>query len=351
MKTLNNGLWEKLQEADLVQGQAPRIDSVSSPWYVKILLALSGWLGAIFLLGFLLVSFSSFFNNTVSALIISLLLIIIANRILVTATNEFYEHLALASSFAGQILFLTLTFQWEDSVLAWGAVGLLQVALVFLMPSFLHRVFSTLFAALSFSQSLTIIGAPYLFGALLIFPVTWICLKEFSFIKQYKRVKGIMYGLVIAMLLLECSYIFTSGDPYLLGKTSEVMIQITDFLSSIIYISALLFVTWQLLTSNHINTNTRFSKVLLLLTFVLGLATFKAPGLGVGLVVIVLAFAHCNRVMMGLGIIALLFYSSAYYYLIEDTLLFKSGILFFIAFVLFVSHFLLHKMLPLLKDK
>jgi uncharacterized membrane protein len=59
----------------------------------------------------------------------------------------------------------------------------------------------------------------------------------------------------------------------------------------------------------------------------IGAASFKAPGLAGSLAIAVLGFANGNRVLLGLGVAAMLFYASTYYYLLELTLLEKSGVL------------------------
>jgi len=43
--------------------------------------------------------------------------------------------------------------------------------------------------------------------------------------------------------------------------------------------------------------------------------------------IVLLGFANGNRVLVGLGIASLLFYVSGYYYLLDATLLVKSGVL------------------------
>lgn len=53
-------------------------------------------------------------------------------------------------------------------------------------------------------------------------------------------------------------------------------------------------------------------------------ASFEAPGISIALMIVLLGFAHGNRVLAGLGVTALLGCVSAYYYLLETTLLVKS---------------------------
>jgi len=59
----------------------------------------------------------------------------------------------------------------------------------------------------------------------------------------------------------------------------------------------------------------------------IGAASFKAPGVAGGLMIVLVGFANGNRLLAGLGIAALLYYVSSYYYLLDATLLAKAGVL------------------------
>jgi hypothetical protein len=59
----------------------------------------------------------------------------------------------------------------------------------------------------------------------------------------------------------------------------------------------------------------------------LAVATLKAPGIGPAAAVLVIGFANGNRVLAGLGLLALLGYLSHYYYAMQLTLLEKSAVL------------------------
>ena len=65
----------------------------------------------------------------------------------------------------------------------------------------------------------------------------------------------------------------------------------------------------------------------LLVTVAVTAVSLEASGIATGLLVILLGYSNGNRVLVGLGIAALLFYSSAYYYTLQTTLLIKSGVL------------------------
>jgi uncharacterized membrane protein len=58
-----------------------------------------------------------------------------------------------------------------------------------------------------------------------------------------------------------------------------------------------------------------------------GVASLRAPGIAAGLMIAIIGFSNANRVLVGLGIAALLIYVGAYYYALDVTLLVKSGVL------------------------
>ncbi|MCP5010946.1 MAG: DUF4401 domain-containing protein, partial [Aestuariibacter sp.] len=45
-------LWGQLQQTGVVSATMPASTKIHSPWYVRIMLGFSGWIAALFLLGF-----------------------------------------------------------------------------------------------------------------------------------------------------------------------------------------------------------------------------------------------------------------------------------------------------------
>ena len=351
MTAVVNTLWKKMTNANLVEGDEPEFDIINSPWYVKTLLAISGWLGAIFLLGFIFVWFSSLLDEPFVIFFLSFPLFICAYFILLIPKNEFFEHFAVAVSLAGQALIFWSLVELQSMSQAWLTFGIIQVLLVCFMASFLHRVFSTVLAALAFELSLTAIGAPYFLGSLLIFPTVWFCLHEFSFVSHYKRINGLMYGLVIATLLLNGNHHLGLNLMSFLSLTAENIITVPQRVIFMTFIFASFFTARQLLLAYDIRLKTKLSVAVLSFSLILAITTLKAPGILVGLIVILLGFAHSNRVLLGVGVLSLLLYSSSYYSMMEDTLLFKSVVLFAVAVFMLICRILLIRFSPLLKEK
>ena len=51
MKQNSMTVWETLLSKQMVAGEKPTLE-LASPWYIKLLLSLSGWFGALFLVIF-----------------------------------------------------------------------------------------------------------------------------------------------------------------------------------------------------------------------------------------------------------------------------------------------------------
>ena len=203
-------MWETLRQAGLIEGTAPETGKVESPWYVKVLLAFSGWLATVFLLGFIGTGFEFVFKNSTVAVIFGGIMISGAFAILRIPKNEFVEHLALAVSLAGQALVVFAIFKISNynEKIAWMLVALLQVSLAVIMPNFVHRVFSSFFAVFAFSMTLTIMGWHHVVSGTVMLLVAMCWLNEFNYPKHMRKIRAIGYGLVLALIQLKGTALF-----------------------------------------------------------------------------------------------------------------------------------------------
>lgn len=353
MTQKQNILWALLTKAEIVEGDRPRSQNINSPWYIKSLLAISGWLGALFLLGFIILAFNSFLEEQAACFVISILLFASAYAVLRTPKNEFFEHLALALSLAGQALFCWALSINSFDINSWLTIALVQVILVYFMPSFLHRLFSTLFAITAFEMALISSGQPYILGSIIIFPTTWLCLHEFNFVNHFKRLNGITYGFFIATIALNSQQFLSLDLYYLVTTNNQELLSTPLWLGQGLFVLAALFTAQQLLQQYQVNLFTRLSITVLIVTCILAIISLNAPGIMIGLMVILLGFSQSNKVLLGTGVISLLTYCSSYYYFMAETLLFKAGVLFTFAAVTLLLRMVLIKTAHLLtvKDK
>lgn len=348
---MSNRIWDLLHEQGIVQGEQPENKVLGSPWYVKVLLAFSGWLAAIFILGFIGAAFEFVFRNADVAGIVGMLMIAGAFYVLRIPANEFFEHLGLATSLAGQALIIYAIFDLADhnEVLTWILIAMLQTALVALMPSFVHSVVSALVAPIALSMALTEMHIPYIIGGIVMFGTSYCWLNEFRYPQQMKKIRAIGYGLVLALIALKGTTLLgysTSGR--ILSQRHEFFTQ--PWLGELMIGVVTLYVVWNLLQRYGQPLKGRLSITTLLATLLICVLSMNVQGITVGMVIICLGFFCANRVLLGLGIVSLLFYISSYYYLLDTTLMEKSLSLLMVGLILLFVRWLLIRIFPAQKE-
>jgi uncharacterized membrane protein len=346
MSTDSAKVWDTLLQADLVQGDAPETDGVDSPWYVKVLLAISGWLAALFLLGFFGFGFELIFRNAGASLIVGAILIGAAFALLRMPKNEFYEHVALAVSLAGQALIAWPLFDNIDRGTDWLLISIFQSLLALLMPNYIHRVFSSFLAASCFSVALAIYGIPYIVGSVIMFAAAWLWLHEFAYPQHMHKQRAIGYGLVLALIQIKGSALYHYSFMDWFGRRHDMHILVQPWVGELLAGAVTLYVVWQILRRLGLGISEPIAIAAMIGTALLAVVSMEAHGITVGMLIILLGFAGSNRVLMGLGIISLLFYISSYYYQLHATLLDKSITLLTIGVVLITARWLLLRMAP-----
>jgi hypothetical protein len=363
----NHPLWKSLITAGVLQtgvshdDQSERSTSESfeigelkdkiSPWYIKMLLAISGWLGAVFILGFVFMLMNDLFDEPVTAGLFGLSLVIAAYFIIRIPKNEFFEHLGLAISLAGQALVVFSVIDSENDSINWLLVGLFHVVLTAVMENFVHRVFSAFFATFSFDIGCTLLGAPYMVSSVALMVLVMFYVNEFKSINTYQQVSGVVYGLVIYWLIVLCLIPFNVEMVDFLLQRHQPIFELPIEVIQSTFVAAIMFSLWKLVSVNKLSLGSTQAQMVLGTSLLFSLLTLNAPGFSAAIIIIVLGFSRSNRVMMGFGIVALLIYYSAYYYMMEETLLYKSGVLLAIAVVTLVSRILLIKLWPITQEQ
>ena len=128
-----DALWEKLCDYQIVTGKRPGIRHQSSPWYVKLILAFSGWVAACFLLAFAGSLFAWVFKSTAASFIYCAILIGVAIVTLRRGHSDFTVHLGLALSVAGQAFVLWGIVNAFDDDIRSSALLILLVEIILLL--------------------------------------------------------------------------------------------------------------------------------------------------------------------------------------------------------------------------
>jgi hypothetical protein len=282
-------IWATLLKVGAVQGTAPaETGTPASPWYLKVLSAFFGWLAALFLLGFIGMGFRFVFRSGSAALILGGMMIGGAFAILRIPKNEFVEHLGLAASLAGQALVVFAIFDMSNynENIAWLLVALLEIPLAVIMPNFVHRVFSSFFAAFAFSMALTSMGWPYIVSGVVMLLAALCWLNEFSYPQHMKKIRAIGYGLVLALNQLKGTALFGFSAMVWGFSPHPSASWIKPWIGEGLIGAVALFVVWHLLRRYHQVISDRLSITALLGTLLLCAVSIKAQGVTVGVVII-----------------------------------------------------------------
>lgn len=358
---MNNQLWKLLKNQSLVEGELPTIEEIESPWYVKVLLAFSGWLAALFLLGTL-----GFLGNLILIFLVSSTLFLVVGTFLIfvafillklssSKVNEFIEHLAFAFSVAGQILLvfgISKALGFSNDSMIWLIIGLVEVVLLIIMPSYVHRLVSAFIAAISFATATytyfeNLSSALLIFTALLMLITALLWLNEFKSQKRIDAVRATAYGFTLALVVITGTKLFMHTSIWSVRKMSLDNEWFQPWVGEVLLSVVALFVVWKLLQKHQVMLFSTAWILAMVGTLLLTFLSLEAHGLIVGVMILFLGFSAGNRVLAGLGIISLLFYISSYYYLLDNTLLDKSVTLFVLGVVLILGRWIMLKLLPI----
>ena len=127
----------------------------------------------------------------------------------------------------------------------------------------------------------------------------------------------------------------------MLAETSAIGEWVPPWVGEILAGAMMLYVVWKLLQRQGLRPSEPLAITTLLGTILFCGVSLEARGITAGMTIILLGFAGGNRVLLGLGIASLLFYISSYYYLLETTLLHKSGTLVVVGVVLLAMRWLM----------
>ena len=347
-------LWGKLLHAGIVEGLAPEQASPPSPWFVRVMLGIAGWFGALFLLIFVGLGLSFIVKNAGIALVAG------AGACAVAAVlyrkspeNDFAGQFALAVSMAGQALILfgiADTFGSKSMTFICIVMSALQGVLFWQLPNYVHRVWSAASGACAAALALADLGFVAFTPALVLAAFAWVWLREFDLAKQGSLLRAGGYGLAIAAVVIAVMHGERSISWILDHPKVPVGGLIGTWIGAALTAATLLWAVVQLIAREQVPLESAQGKIAIVGAIILAVATLKAPGIGPAAAILVIGFANGNRILVGLGITALLGYLSHYYYSLQITLLEKSAVLACTGVALLVARLALHRYWPQAKE-
>jgi len=315
---------------DAVRAALAAETSDEMPWFMRVAIGVGAWLATAFLIGsfFAIAELEDYRAQT----IVGVLLIGMAVAVRRQSSAEFLQQTAVAASLAGQALVIHGIGDLFDSVVGAGITGaLLSIALVWLMPDRVHRFLSALIGSGSAVAAAVASEAP---AALEIATLVLVACTAYVWrmgirdrdAATAEMLEPVGYGLVIALfgVLLFDTMTSMDGFRWALGHLRQEMLGSATTIGITLAFMALV---WKIIDEHGTSHRSRASFAALAGVAALGTGALSSPGIVAGAAALVLAFDRRDRVLLGLAVIFLLVFGSAYYYSLSLTLLEKSGVL------------------------
>jgi len=324
-------LWRKLRDEGLVSGDMPMDQASSSPWPVRAMLGIAGWLGALFLLGFAGATFAILFRKAEAAIPAGLICCGAAFAAFRgSPRSDFVGQFGFAISLAGQglILFGLGNAMGDQAAAAmFLLMAVVEAVLVVALPNYIHRVFTTWVAVLCVSVASVKLGLPGLASTGAACGAAFFWLSPVRMASRSDLWEPVGIGLALGLVQVEGAVLVGdelwrvvfrayTATPFWVARLGPAMVGVV-----------LAYTVWTLLARSGVSPQSRAGGLVLAAAAVLAIGGLGAPGVAAAVLILVLGFANGNRVLMGLGLLALAAYLSHFYYQLHLTLLVKSMVL------------------------
>ena len=321
--------------------------SDAQPWYVRAMVAFGAWLASLLLIGFV-VGFS--FAMEGGYAIIGLLLIGGATVLRHRADGDFPSQSALAASLAGQALFafgIAETVGHDEFESYLGIVLVTSLVLFVVFPDRIHRVLMVLLAV----GSLT--GLLYAWEANALIPVLGPALTGVLILldRQMPRLVGSRHAVLVRPLmnglLLAAFGVLLISTIYILPElgVNDFVFYPRPWISTLLLGGLLLYVcstVWPVVAGD---AQRAALPMLHGMTVVVIACAWAAPGLLLGMIVVLLGAASGHKTYTGAGIAFIAVFLTAYFYGIEVTMLTKSAVLIATGSALLLVRWIIRKIL------
>jgi hypothetical protein len=326
-----DALWARLRESGLVAGDMPDAGAARAPWFVRVMLGIAGWIGAMFLLGFVGTGFAFVMKSAGAAFVVGAGACFAAATILRSAPkSDFVAQFGLAVSLAGQALLVVGAWRWfgRSATGIMVFVALQQALLFVLVPNFVHRVWAAWSGALAAAYAIVDAGFFAWAPAAATAAFLWVALREFELARFGSVVRAGVYGLALAAVQVAVLHGNLIGAMLLgQGMPGAKLGEWGVWLGRLASLAVLLWAAVAMLRREGSSLASGPGRVGVAGALVLGAVSIKAPGVGPAAAILIVGHANADRVLAGLGILALLGYLAHYYYTLEATLLEKSALL------------------------
>ena len=327
-----------------------------TPWFIQILFGLSGIVASLFLIAFLsLLLFGIDGFDSVIALLITGLVLSAAGFVLFrnkqSRDNTFISSLALAISSAGQayIAFALFDNNLSHPIDIWLFL-LVQAVMTVIMPNRIYRLLGSIMTLGLTVYLLNYYHLPELSLGLLALITIGSNLSRYSLLQRipskwradaFDIIKAIGYASALMLLCVSVYFIAAEYGNSFDGYSTPF--SYNYYLAQGLLTLASLYAAYLILKRYTVKPFSSANIMIYCAVIVLGILSIYVSGLLATSLIIVIAIANSQRVLLGLGVTALISYIFWYYYQLDTSLLIKSLSMLIVGLTMLMGRWLLIK--------
>ena len=333
-----------------------------NPWFISLLFGMSGILASLFFIGFLtlMLDNTGLLDSTLAVIIIGALLSVIGGFLFYNARSRhspFWNGLVFAITLAGQgyIAFALLANEIAKPLNIM-LLLLVQLLMTIVIPNFIYRLLSATLAlnclfyllnyyhlsevSLGLFALITSVAHLQRYTLAAFTPTKWrASLFDISSAIGYASAY-VLLNISVYFIATEYGNSFDNLDS--LDNYGEAF-SYNYYLAQGLLTLASLYAAYLILKRYHIKLLSAAGLLISAAIIVLGVISIYVSGLLATSLIIIIATANSQRVLLGLGVIALVGYIFWYYYQLDTTLLVKSASMLVIGIALLLLRWLLIK--------
>lgn len=352
-----------LQQQGLIDAQNVNNELLSnaesearSPWFISLLFGMSGILASLFFIGFLtlLLDNTGLLDSTLAVFIIGAILSGIGGFLFYNARirhSAFWNSLAFAITLAGQgyIAYALLASEIAEPLNIM-LLLLVQLLMTVVIANFIYRLLSATLALSCLFYLLNYYHLSEISLGLLALITSVTHLQRYrlaAFIPTKWRMNALeitnAIGYASAYVLLSVSVYFIAAEYGNSFHSYGEAFSYNYYLAQGLLTLASLYAAYLILKRYHIKLLSAAGLLISAAIVLLGIMSIYVSGLLATSLIIIIATANSQRVLLGLGIIALVGYIFWYYYQLDTSLLVKSASMLVIGITLLLLRWLLIK--------
>ena len=327
-----------------------------SPWFISLLFGFSGVFASLFFIGFLtlILDNTGLLDSTLALFIIGAILSVSGGFLFYNARlrhSAFWNSLAFAVTLAGQgyIAYALLASEITEP-LSIVLLFLVQLLMTVVIPNFVYRLLSATLALVCLLYLLNYYHLSEVSLGLLALITSVTHLQRYTlavFIPRKWRMNALeimsAMGYASAYVLLSISVYFIAAEyGNSLNNYGEAF-SYNYYLAQGLLTLASLYAAYLILKRYQVKLRSTAGLLISAAIVLLGIMSIYVSGLLATSLIIIIATANSQRVLLGLGVIASVGYIFWYYYQLDTSLLVKSVSLFVIGIALLLLRWLLIK--------